>query len=107
MVYGTVQRHQGTLGIDSESGKGTSFIMRLPVPINPSCHISEDQVNQELTERHHVLVVDDEPLIRQLLSIYLVLCHNICVLIQEMHELGVTPTFEPKVLPESQVIWLN
>ena len=36
-----------------------------------------------------------------------VLCHNICVLIQEMHELGVTPTFEPKVLPESQVIWLN
>ena len=36
-----------------------------------------------------------------------VLCHNICVLIQEMHELGVTPSFEPKVLPESNVMWLN
>ena len=36
-----------------------------------------------------------------------ILCHNLCVLIQEMHELGVTPTFEPKVLPESQVTWLN
>ncbi len=35
------------------------------------------------------------------------LSHNLCVLIQEMHELGVTPTFEPKVLPESQVMWLN
>lgn len=36
-----------------------------------------------------------------------ILCHNICVLIQEMHSLGITPSFEPKVLPESQVMWLN
>ena len=36
-----------------------------------------------------------------------VLCHNICVLIQSMHEFGVTPSLEPKVLPESQVRWLN
>ena len=35
------------------------------------------------------------------------LYHNICVLIHSMHELGVTPSFEPKVLPESQVMWLN
>ena len=36
-----------------------------------------------------------------------VLCHNICVLIQSVHEFGVTPSLEPKVLPESQVRWLN
>ena len=36
-----------------------------------------------------------------------VLCHNICVLIQAMHQLGVTPNLEPKVLSESQVTWLN
>ena len=36
-----------------------------------------------------------------------VLCHNICVLIQSMHEFGVAPSLEPKVLPESQVRWLN
>ena len=36
-----------------------------------------------------------------------VLCHNVCVLIQEMHELGITPPFQPKVMPEPQVIWLN
>ena len=35
------------------------------------------------------------------------LCHNICVLCQAMHEFGVTPNFEPKVTPESQVAWLN
>ena len=36
-----------------------------------------------------------------------VLCHNICVLVQAMHEFGVTPNFGPKVRPESQVAWLN
>ncbi len=71
MVYGTVQRHLGTLGIESEVGKGTSFTVRLPVLKNPSCHISEEQVDQVITERLHVLVVDDEPLIRQLLSVFL------------------------------------
>ena len=35
------------------------------------------------------------------------LCHNICVLIQTMHELGVTPDFEPKVIRESKGAWLN
>ena len=36
-----------------------------------------------------------------------VLCHNICVLIQSMHQLGVTPCLEPKVPTESKVAWLN
>ena len=35
------------------------------------------------------------------------LCHNIYVLIHAMHELGVTPSLEPKVRPESKVGWLN
>ena len=33
-----------------------------------------------------------------------VLCHNICVLIQEMYELGITPNLEPVVKPE---VWRN
>ena len=36
-----------------------------------------------------------------------VLCHNICVLIQAMHEYGVTPNLEPKVAIESKDLWLN
>ena len=35
------------------------------------------------------------------------LCHNVCVLIHAMHELGVTPSLEPKVAPEAKVAWLN
>ena len=36
-----------------------------------------------------------------------VLCHNICVLIQAMHEYGVTPNLAPKVSIESKDLWLN
>ena len=32
-----------------------------------------------------------------------VLCHNICVLIQSMYELGITPTFETEVAAISNV----
>ena len=35
------------------------------------------------------------------------LCHNICVLIASMHELGITVSFESKLMPESQDTWLN
>ena len=33
-----------------------------------------------------------------------VLSHNICVLVQEMHELGITPSLEPQGTPQS---WLD
>ena len=36
-----------------------------------------------------------------------VLCHNICVLIQAMHEYGVTPNLEPQVLAGPKGPWLN
>jgi signal transduction histidine kinase len=31
MVYGVVQGHQGTVDIETEVGKGTTFIICLPV----------------------------------------------------------------------------
>ena len=36
-----------------------------------------------------------------------VLCHNVCVLIQAMHQLDVTPNFEPVNLPHVARINLN
>ena len=33
-----------------------------------------------------------------------VLCHNVCVLIQEMHELGITVNLEPQATPQT---WVN
>ena len=35
------------------------------------------------------------------------LCHNICCLIQAMHQRGITPNFEAQVRPEEKGGWLN
>ena len=72
MVYGIVQRHEGEIDIQTELGKGTTFVIRLPH------HTSQ---LPELPERNdppaphvsslRVLVVDDEPLTRKVIAEYL------------------------------------
>jgi two-component system NtrC family sensor kinase len=32
VVYGVVQKHEGTIAVDSEVGRGTTFTIRLPIP---------------------------------------------------------------------------
>jgi chemotaxis protein histidine kinase CheA len=44
MVFGIIKRHQGTLEIDSEPGKGTTARIRLPA----CAHLVETQQNEVL-----------------------------------------------------------
>ena len=70
MVYGIVERHRGQLEIESAVGRGTTFIIRLPLaeamPAAPS-----DQVSAKPNSALNVLVVDDEPRSREVLMAYL------------------------------------
>ena len=67
MVYGTMQRHEGEIEIESELGKGTTI--RLIFPAHRA-----DATPQEAEERGvnirplRVLVIDDEPLLRRLMK---------------------------------------
>lgn len=78
MVYGIVQRHGGTMNIESEVGKGTTFAMRFPIPKH-SVGGKDDSVggkDDAMVEQNslpalHLLVVDDEPLVAQLLTAFL------------------------------------
>jgi signal transduction histidine kinase/ActR/RegA family two-component response regulator len=69
MVYGILQRHQGTVDIQSKLGQGTTFILSLP--------IVEQQQPREIvaapttTRSLHVLLVDDEDLVRRILNEFL------------------------------------
>ncbi len=70
MVYGIVQRHHGVLEVESEPGSGTTFTIRLPIPPIPL----EPGVQPDappLAEHLHMLVVDDEPSLREILAIFL------------------------------------
>lgn len=70
IVYGIVRRHEGHLDIESRVGEGTSVILRLPLFKEQNLH--ERAKSAPPPERSlRVLVVEDEPLVREVLSVYL------------------------------------
>ncbi|MFQ5804755.1 MAG: ATP-binding protein, partial [Candidatus Methylomirabilales bacterium] len=70
MVYGIIQRHRGTLAIESEPGQGTTFILRLPVLTEQGVEC-RSQAGEVLSRRLQILVVDDEPPVREVITAYL------------------------------------
>jgi signal transduction histidine kinase/ActR/RegA family two-component response regulator len=69
MVFGIVKRHRGTLDIDSTVGKGTTFIVLLPPDTTQTREVQ--QRTQAPSGPLSVLVVDDEPIARDVLTEYL------------------------------------
>jgi nitrogen-specific signal transduction histidine kinase/ActR/RegA family two-component response regulator len=70
MVYGIVQRHRGTIDIESEVNKGTTLMIRIPQPSAPPVSAARPRP-PEVLQHLHVLVVDDEPLVRKVIGEYL------------------------------------
>ena len=68
-VYGIVQRHEGSLTLESEPGNGTTVIIQLPVRTEQAEEMRSEI--ETLSRSLHVLVVDDEPAIRDVLRGYL------------------------------------
>jgi signal transduction histidine kinase len=74
-VYGIIQRHDGELDIQSEAGRGTSVLISLPVERGvkaPTATLPPVQSPRAL----QILVVEDEPLVREVLSVYLTEDHH-------------------------------
>lgn len=70
MVFGTIQRHQGKLEIDSALRAGTTFRIQFPsqVPIFAAAQVAVEKIGRSL----HVLVADDEEVSRDVVSNYLI-----------------------------------
>jgi signal transduction histidine kinase len=69
MVFGTIQRHEGLLEIDSEVGKGTTFRIRLPSQV--AIIAATEGGVEELGRSLRVLVADDDAVSRDVVSNYL------------------------------------
>ena len=66
MVYGVVERHEGRIEIDSAPGKGTTMRLIFPIrKINSLQHVESEKIAPP--GPFHVLCIDDEPSMRELL----------------------------------------
>src|SRR6185369_3807827 len=69
--HSIIERHEGSINVVSEPGVGTTFIIDLPAAVlEPS--IVEPVITAEATPRLKILVVDDEPSVRETLAEMLV-----------------------------------
>jgi signal transduction histidine kinase/CheY-like chemotaxis protein/HAMP domain-containing protein len=66
MVYGVIKRHEGTIDIQTEFGKGTTFHLSFPVRTN-LCKETDDEGRKPI-EPLQILCIDDEPLLRELIK---------------------------------------
>jgi PAS domain S-box-containing protein len=71
MVYSIVKQHDGAIEVLSDVGKGSSFTLLFPADPEPvPAAPAESQAGAD-SRRGSIILVEDEPMIRQLLSRYL------------------------------------
>ncbi len=71
VVYGTIERHNGQVEIESEYGIGTTISFK--IPSDATVQATEILVKEEFPYRNslRILVVEDEPMVGQILVRYL------------------------------------
>lgn len=62
MVYGTTQRHNATIELESEAAKGTLARLNFPVPASAG-ETALSPADNKIPSRLRVLIVDDDPLV--------------------------------------------
>jgi signal transduction histidine kinase len=76
IVYGIIRRHDGSIHIDSAPGKGTTVSISLPL-YKEERPPAPPQPASVMERALHILVVEDEPLVREVIEVYLNEDHHV------------------------------
>jgi len=76
IVYGIVRRHDGSIEIDSAPGKGTTVSITLPL-YKEQPRPARPEPAGMMERPLHLLVVEDEPLVREVIEVYLLEDHHV------------------------------
>src|SRR6266850_1975175 len=68
MVYGTMERHDGTIEVQSELNKGTGVRLIFPLREPPKSSDAAGPAAEQAGASLRILCIDDEPLLRELLK---------------------------------------
>lgn len=72
VAYSIIKRHGGKIKVESQMGKGSTFILEIPI-IRQSNHITSNHLLEKMpVHKYHILIVDDEPEICDFLKSFLV-----------------------------------
>jgi PAS domain S-box-containing protein len=71
MVFGIVQRHGGDIDIHSQTGRGTTFILRFPMAAAVTPTTATKTAELPVQRAWRVLLVEDDPQVRQVLTAFL------------------------------------
>ena len=65
--YGIINRHRGTIKVDTVEGQGTTFIIKLPIISEKTTEKKEKRL-QRKQRKARILVIEDEEAVRELLK---------------------------------------
>lgn len=69
VVHGIVSKHNGSIGVHSEKGQGTSFFIHLPLASAPKIkRTSPLNIQSPASGGSHILLIDDDKLVRDTIA---------------------------------------